>query len=282
MKYIFSAAVIGVLFVLSGCAYQNDYLMFISPNNDIEHAYTMPDYSNIETNYIEINYNDEIPPLKQDAAGVYVLDQDFLIPQLKKIHFNSADFLGRTIRYEGLFARFYLGDELIFFVGVEGEGCCGPLEGLEVYLNNITPVDDYTWVEIAGVLEELYEEDWGHFLRLNLISLVSMTSNITVPIPQRITPQEAEMMMAGEGVVILDVRTPNEFEGGHIKNAILLPLDEILARAGDIIPIKNATLLIYCRSGNRSNQAAHLLVEMGYTFVYDFGGILDWHGEIVR
>jgi len=277
MKYIFPAAVIGVLFVLSGCTYQNDYLLFANPNQDIEYAYTIPGYSNIER-----NYNYEISSPKQDAAGVHVLDQERLIPQLKNIHYNRVDFLGHTIRYEGLFARFYLEDELIFFVGVEGAGCCGPLEGLEVYLNNIPPVEDYTWVEITGVLEELYEEGWGYFLRLNLISMLQPLTDSPTPSPQRITSQEAEIMMTDENVVILDVRMPDEFESGHIKNAILLPLSEILERAEDVIPNKNAILLIYCRSGNRSYQAAHLLIEMGYTFVYDFGGILSWHGEIVR
>ena len=102
---------------------------------------------------------------------------------------------------------------------------------------------------------------------------------IQVPV---ITPQEAEAMMAGENVVILDVRMQYEFDAGHIKNAVLLPLPELVERVGSIIPNKDYTILIYCRSGNRSYNAAYILIEMGYTSVYDFGGIRSWHGEIVR
>ena len=100
--------------------------------------------------------------------------------------------------------------------------------------------------------------------------------------PQVITSQEAEAMMTGEGFIILDVRTRSEFEEGHIKNAVLLPVNELLEYAETFIPDKDYVILIYCRSGNRSNQAAHLLSEMGYMYVYDFGGIISWHGEIVR
>ena len=111
-------------------------------------------------------------------------------------------------------------------------------------------------------------------------SYTTYVESDTIPQPQVITSHEAEAMMVGEGVIILDVRTLSEFEDGHIENAILLPHYEILERAETVIPDKSYTILIYCRSGNRSNQAAHLLIEMGYISVYDFGGILSWHGEI--
>lgn len=94
-----------------------------------------------------------------------------------------------------------------------------------------------------------------------------------------ITAEQAMEMMVG-GVVILDVRDPNEFATGHIENAILLPVDEI-AGVVDVIADRNATVLIYCRSGRRSSEAARAMVELGFTNVYDFGGILDWHGEVV-
>ena len=116
----------------------------------------------------------------------------------------------------------------------------------------------------------------------NYISTTSELPGTTVFTPQVITPQEAELMMTGENVIVLDVRTRSEFEEGHIKNAILLPVNEIQQRAEAVIPNKNYTVLIYCRSGNRSNQAAFLLSEMGYISVYDFGGIIDWHGEVIR
>jgi rhodanese-related sulfurtransferase len=75
---------------------------------------------------------------------------------------------------------------------------------------------------------------------------------------------------------ILDVRTPQEFQEKHIPNATLLPLDSISAKAPAALPDKNATILVYCRRGNRSRTAANKLIFMGYTDVYDFGGIEGW------
>jgi len=97
---------------------------------------------------------------------------------------------------------------------------------------------------------------------------------------KKISPQEAQTMMSDD-VVILDVRTQEEFDGGHIKNALLLPVDEIKEMAESILPDKAQTILVYCRSGGRSERAARELIGMGYTNVFDFGGIVDWPGEIV-
>jgi len=77
------------------------------------------------------------------------------------------------------------------------------------------------------------------------------------------------------------VRTQEEFDDGHIRDAILLPYDKIRAMAENVLLIKGQTILVYCRSGRRSETAARELIDMGYTSVYDFGGILDWPGEIV-
>ncbi len=97
----------------------------------------------------------------------------------------------------------------------------------------------------------------------------------------KITPEEAKEMIDKENVIILDVRTEEEYRQGHIKGAILIPDYEIDQLAGEKLPDKNATILIYCRSGNRSKLASHLLIDMGYRNAYDFGGILDWHyGEV--
>ena len=93
---------------------------------------------------------------------------------------------------------------------------------------------------------------------------------------QVISAEEARNMMEEQDVIIVDVRTRAEFEEAHIEGAILLTLDTIAEKAGEILPDKTATYLIYCRSGNRSNQAANLLVDMGYEEIYDFGGIIDW------
>lgn len=98
---------------------------------------------------------------------------------------------------------------------------------------------------------------------------------------KKITPKEALEMM-GEGVIILDVRTQTEFDEGHIPNAILLPDAEITQRAEEVLPDRDQTTLVYCRSGRRSALAAKALIQLGYTNVYDFGGILDWPGEVVK
>ena len=96
----------------------------------------------------------------------------------------------------------------------------------------------------------------------------------------KISALQAEERMI-EDVIILDVRTQDEFDAGHIKNAILLPYDETMTLASSILHDKNQTILIYCRTGRRSAIAATLLIELGYTSVYDFGGIEDWHGEVI-
>jgi len=82
------------------------------------------------------------------------------------------------------------------------------------------------------------------------------------------------MIEEDPNVIIVDVRNQDEFEQGHVPDAILLPLPQLAARASDTLPDKDAVILIYCRSGNRSATAAQLLVDMGYRHVYDFGGIL--------
>lgn len=95
---------------------------------------------------------------------------------------------------------------------------------------------------------------------------------------QQITPQEAKEIMDTEGdIVILDVRTQEEYASGHIKNAVCLPNEDISDGTDlDLLPDKNQKILVYCRSGNRSKQAAEKLAEMGYGNVLEFGGIIDW------
>lgn len=99
---------------------------------------------------------------------------------------------------------------------------------------------------------------------------------------QKITAAEAKEMMTEEGVIILDVRTREEYEQGHIEQAVLLPYDEIEELFDELLPDKEAKILVYCRSGNRSQTAAKSLLELGYTNVYDFGGIIDWPDELVK
>ena len=92
-----------------------------------------------------------------------------------------------------------------------------------------------------------------------------------------------ELLASDSSVVVIDVRTREEFAGGRIPGALLLPYDEIDAkRASRIIPAKDSTVIVYCRSGRRSAIAAETLASLGYTSVWDLGGIHQWKGEIER
>ncbi|MBQ1215388.1 MAG: rhodanese-like domain-containing protein [Firmicutes bacterium] len=98
---------------------------------------------------------------------------------------------------------------------------------------------------------------------------------------QQISQDEAKEMMDSQEVVILDVREQDEFDSGHIAGAVLLPVGSISeATAAEVIPKKDSVVLVYCRSGNRSKTASEKLVELGYTKVYEFGGINTWPYEI--
>ena len=81
--------------------------------------------------------------------------------------------------------------------------------------------------------------------------------------------------------MILDVRTAQEFASGHIPGAVLLPNETIGTEDIPLLPDKDQLILVYCRSGNRSTQAAEKLAQLGYTNIVEFGGINSWTGEIV-
>lgn len=98
----------------------------------------------------------------------------------------------------------------------------------------------------------------------------------------KITAKEAkEMMDNSSDIIILDVRTEEEFKEGHIEHALLIPDTEIEEKAESILKDKSATILVYCRSGRRSALASDALANLGYTNVFDFGGIIDWDYDIV-
>ena len=88
------------------------------------------------------------------------------------------------------------------------------------------------------------------------------------------------MMETQNNVVILDVRTQEEFQEGHIPNAICIPNESIQDQAESVLKDKDQTILVYCRSGNRSKQASQKLVKLGYTQIKEFGGIQNWPYEI--
>ena len=101
---------------------------------------------------------------------------------------------------------------------------------------------------------------------------------------QQITVEEAKSMMEEQpDAVILDVREKDEYDAGHIPGAVLLPVGTINEEtAASAIPEKDTVVLVYCRSGNRSKTASQVLADLGYTQIYEFGGIKDWPYEIER
>ena len=100
---------------------------------------------------------------------------------------------------------------------------------------------------------------------------------------EQITPQEAKAIMDTQSdYIIIDSRTIEEFEQGHIENAILIPEYEISKQAEKQLPDKKQLILVYCRSGRRSKIASEELVKLGYTNVKEFGGIIDWPYDVVK
>ena len=98
---------------------------------------------------------------------------------------------------------------------------------------------------------------------------------------QQITQEAAKYMMDQQDVIVLDVREQEEYDSGHIPGAVLLPVNAIGEdSAAAVIPEKDSVVLVYCRSGNRSKTASKGLAELGYTQVYEFGGIQTWPYEI--
>lgn len=98
---------------------------------------------------------------------------------------------------------------------------------------------------------------------------------------QQISQEEANNMMDTQEVMVLDVREQSEFDAGHIPEAVLLPVGTITeATAAAVIPEKDSVVLVYCRSGNRSKTASQALVDLGYTNVFEFGGINTWSYEV--
>ena len=108
------------------------------------------------------------------------------------------------------------------------------------------------------------------------------TSNNQTNTYRSIAMDEAVAMMGQEtGYIILDVRRPDEYAAGHIPNAINVPNETIGTAEIPELPNKDQLIMVYCRSGRRSKEASEKLVKLGYTNIVEFGGILDWRGEIV-
>ena len=120
------------------------------------------------------------------------------------------------------------------------------------------------------------------FLIVILLSGCTATKEENKIMYNKITAEEAKEIIDTQEVIILDVRTKEEFKEKHIEGALLIPDYELEKLAKSKLPDKNKKILVYCRSGNRSKSAARLLIDMGYTDVYDFGGIINWPYETVQ
>ena len=120
-------------------------------------------------------------------------------------------------------------------------------------------------------------------LLLLLTACSSPTKNNQEMVFLNITAEEARKLMDSEkDRIILDVRSREEYDQGHIPGAILIPDTEIEAKAADLLPDKDQLILVYGRSGRRSKLAAQSLADLGYTNIREFGGILDWPYEVVQ
>ena len=108
------------------------------------------------------------------------------------------------------------------------------------------------------------------------------TSNDNINV-KKISSEEAKSIIdSSNDEIIVDVREKNEYEEGHIKDSILIPLDTLENTIEDIIKDKESQILVYCRSGRRSAEASKIIKSLGYTNIYDFGGIIDWKYEIEK
>ena len=115
-----------------------------------------------------------------------------------------------------------------------------------------------------------------------LAALTACSSGANSGEYRQISSAEAQKLMESESnYIILDVRRVDEFADGHIPNAINIPNEDIGTEEIDGLPDKNALIFVYCRSGNRSKEAAKKLALLGYTRVVEIGGILDWTGDVV-
>jgi len=109
------------------------------------------------------------------------------------------------------------------------------------------------------------------------------TENDQGAVYMNITAEEAKQIMdTEEGYIILDVREQEEYDAGHIPGAILIPYTQIAEKAEEVLTDKDQLILVYCRSGRRSKIASEALVELGYTNIKEFGGIIDWPYEVEK
>ncbi len=124
---------------------------------------------------------------------------------------------------------------------------------------------------------------------LVVVLFVSFKSQQAKPVAGAVAPykkisaEEAmKIMQSGQEIIIVDVRTAEEYASSHIQGAINIPNETIASTMVPALPDLDATILVYCRSGSRSAQAAKKLLAIGYTNVTDFGGVINWPYGLVR
>ena len=116
-----------------------------------------------------------------------------------------------------------------------------------------------------------------------MLSGCALANSSTSASYTQITQEEAkEMMKKDDGHIIIDVRRQDEYDEGHIPGAVLIPNESITDKQPEELPKLDQIILVYCRSGRRSKEASQKLSDIGYTNVYEFGGINTWTGEIVK
>lgn len=191
MKGLFLIVLTAILLVFTGCFSHEDEDIYTNAGGygqEDGNVYVTTDDYYVTTDDYNEDYNQADEDVStntegygqtgynRDENGIHILTDRFFDVQMMEIRVNADDFLGRAIRYEGMFLTVPWGDELLHMVAREGDDCCGVggFLGFEVYLNDIPGVEDYTWVEFTGVLERLYEDGFGYFLRLNAISMIEI------------------------------------------------------------------------------------------------------------
>lgn len=114
----------------------------------------------------------------------------------------------------------------------------------------------------------------------NSVKTSSLTKSVDY---ENISPKEAkERLESEDDIILLDVRTVEEYEEGHIPEATLIPLSILESEVEDIIQDKEVPIFVYCRSGRRSLEAVKLLSRLGYKDLYNLGGIIDWPYDIEK
>ncbi len=134
------------------------------------------------------------------------------------------------------------------------------------------------------LMEEKPRAVWQDFNAITLEAIDDVTQTTAKPV-QSISPEAVyENMQKKAKVVVLDVRTPLEFSREHIQGAVSLPLDEpkiFGPKVEKLLPDKQATIYVLCRTGRRSNAAVTIMMNLGYNHVYNMGGIIDWSHDLV-